>query len=140
MEIPVYQIHKVMKVYTKQLNQKKILERQKGLKQPASADQVNISPKGKRKVIVEKIASDIINKIKTIGPKDDIEYEIVDQLEKDIGQKINFQNSSTSQFVFNVIDGSNAKTQNSLSLENSDFLLERLEALTKEIVDKNMES
>jgi hypothetical protein len=43
-------------------------------------------------------------------------------------------------FVFNVIDTVNQKTKNTLSVEDSSFLIKRLEQLSKEAGDKKMES
>ncbi len=140
MEIPAYQIHKVMKVYTKQLSQSKIIERQKALGNKSSNDKINISAKGKRQAVIDKVANDIVNRITTFGPKEEVDHEIVDQLEKEIGKKVDFRQKQTSQFVFNVIDENNKKTTTSLSVEDSSFLLGRLEQLTKDMVDKKMES
>ncbi len=140
MEIPTYQIHRVMKVYTKQLSQSKMLERQKALGQKPSMDRINISAEGKRKAIIEKVASDVVERITNFGPRDEFDQEIVNQLEQEIGQKVTFQKAGNAQFVFNVIDANNEKKTTSLSVEGSDFLIKRLEQLAMEAVDKNMET
>lgn len=140
MEIPTYQIHRVMKVYTKQLSQSKMLERQKSLGIKPTMDRINISAEGKRQAIIEKVANDVVERITNFGPRDEFDQEIVDRLENEIGQKVNFQKSGNAQFVFNVIDANNEKKTTSLSVEGSDFLIKRLEQLAKEAVDKNMES
>jgi len=43
-------------------------------------------------------------------------------------------------FVFNVIDTINQKRRNTLSVEDSSFLIKRLEQLSKEEGDKKTES
>ena len=43
-------------------------------------------------------------------------------------------------FVFNVIDTINQKRRNTLSVEDSSFLIKRLEQLSKEVSDKKTES
>ena len=141
MDIPAYQIHKVMKVYTKQLSQSKIIERQKAIGQKSSTDtdKVNISDTGKRQAVIDKVAENIVNRITQFGPKDEVEHEIVNQLQEEIGRKVDFKEKQNAQFVFNVIDEKNKKTTTSLSVEDTGFLLKRLEELAKEIVDKKME-
>ena len=139
MEIPTYQIHKVMKVYTRQLSQSKMLEKQKAAAGKSSMDKINISAEGKRQAIIEKVANDVVERITSFGPKDEFDQEIVDRLEQEIGGKVDFKKSKASTFEFNVIDGDNNKTTNTVSVKNSDYLLNRLEQLTKEAVNKNME-
>jgi len=138
-EIPTYQIHKVMKVYTRQLSQSKMLEKQKAVAGKSSMDKINISAEGKRQAIIEKVASDVVERITSFGPKDEFDQEIVDKLEQEIGGKVEFKQNKSSTFVFNVIDSENNKTTNTVSVKNSDYLLNRLEQLTKEAVNKNME-
>ncbi|MFZ5569792.1 MAG: DVU0524 family FlgM-associated protein [Thermodesulfobacteriota bacterium] len=140
MEIPTYQIHRVMKVYTKQLTQSKMMEKQKALGAKPSMDRINISAEGKRKAIIDKVASDVVERITNFGPRDEFDQELIDQLEQEIGQKVQFQKSGNAQFVFNVIDANNEKKTTSLSVEGSEFLVKRLEQLAKEAVDKNMEA
>jgi len=139
MEIPTYQIHRVMKVYTKQLSQSKMLERQKALGKKPLMDKINISAEGKRQAIIDKVASDVVQRITNFGPRDEFDQEIVDRLEDEIGRKVDFQKAQDTKFVFNVIDDKNEKRTNTLSVEDSNFLVRRLEQLAKEAVDRNME-
>jgi hypothetical protein len=139
MEIPTYQIHKVMKVYTRQLSQSKMLEKQKAASGKSSMDKINISAEGKRQAIIEKVANDVVERITSFGPKDEFDQEIVDKLEQEIGGKVEFKQSKSSTFVFNTIDSENNKTTKTVSVKNSDYLLNRLEQLAKEAVNKNME-
>lgn len=140
MEIPTYQIHRVMKDYTRQLSQTKMLERQKALGKKPTMDRINISAEGKRQAIIDKVAADVLERITNFGPKDEFDQKIVAQLESEIGRKVDFRAADTSEFVFNVIDGDNEKRTTSLSVEDSSFVIKRLEQLVKEAVDRNMES
>ena len=137
MEIPIYQIHKVMKVYTRQLSQSKMLEKQKKQGDKFSMDKISISIEGKRQAIIEKVANDVVERITNFGPKDEFDQEIVEKLEQEIGGKVKFKQNKASTFVFNVIDEENKKTTNTVSVKNSNCLLNRLEQLTKEVVNKN---
>lgn len=140
MYIPSYQIHNVLKVYSRQVSQSRIIERQKKLDDNASADRINISAEGKRKVIIEKVASDIVERITRFGPQDNIDHSILNQLQDEIGQEIEFDKGDDSKFVYNTIDDNNNKQTNSLPVNGSSFLVERLQEIAQEEVDKNMES
>jgi hypothetical protein len=139
MLIPSHQIHNVLKVYGKQLSQTRMLERQKELDRKQTMDNVNISAEAKRQSIIDKVAADIVDRITQSGPQDDVEKEIIDKLEGELGKSVTFNSRREDKFVFNVIDGNNEKTTNTLEVENSMFLIKRLEQLAKEAVDKNME-
>jgi hypothetical protein len=77
MHIPSYQIQNVLKVYSKQLSQQKFLAKNKTLAQNTpSADNVTISSKGKRQAIIDKVATNIIDKITMEGPIEQVEETI----------------------------------------------------------------
>ncbi len=138
MQIPSHQIHNVLKVYSKQLSQARILDRQKALFQPSAADKINISAEGKRQAIIDRVAADLVERITQSGPQDKVEQEIVDKLENELGQPVRF-NGTGNQFIFNVVDQNNEKTINTVEVDDPEYLVRRLEQLAKEAVDKNME-
>ena len=133
MEITAYQIHNVLKVYSRQLCRGKSIECQKGLGLTSSVDQINISSEGRRQAVIEKVATNIIDRITSYGPQSDVEHEIVNQLKNEFGKE------ESTEFVYNQIDVNNNKITSKLSVESPDFILSRLEELTKEAVDKRME-
>jgi hypothetical protein len=139
MQIPSYQIHNVLKVYSKQLSQSRIIERQKALGKKADSDKINISAEAKRQAIINRVAADIVDRITNSGPQDEVEQEIVSKLENEIGKSVQFASQSTG-FVFNEINGDNEKTTNTLQMNDSSFLIKRLEELAKEAVDKNIQN
>jgi hypothetical protein len=139
MHIPSHQIHNVLKVYSKQLSQTRMLERQRELDRKQPMDNVNISAEAKRQSIIDKVAADIVERITQSGPQDDVEKGIIDKLEGELGKSVSFNSRREDKFVFNVINSNNEKTTNTLEVENSMFLIKRLEQLAKEAVDKNME-
>ena len=57
MHIPSYQINNVIKVYSRQISQNRLAEKQKslGLEQPKSSDSITISEEGKRQTIRNKV-------------------------------------------------------------------------------------
>ncbi len=140
MEIPSYQIQNVLKVYSKQLTQGKILARnKKSGGNTVSADDVSISPEGKRAVIIEKVAANIVDRITSVGPKENVEKKIVQQIEDEIGQKIDFTKRKEEKFSFTAIDENNQKVTKHLSVEDSNFVIRRLTELARQAADENME-
>ncbi len=139
MQIPSYQIQNVLKVYSKQLSQGKMLSRKFSTDNKVSADSVSISSEGKRQAIIEKVAANIVDKIVTEGPKEKNEELITDQIEKELGKKINFTKGKT-QFTYTTIDDNNNKTTQTLSVEDSQFVVKRMTELARQVADNNMES
>ncbi len=141
MQIPSYQIQNVLKVYSRQLSQGKILARNRSVgSSQASADDVSISAEGKRTAIIEKVTSSIVDRITTVGPREEMEYKIAGQVEKELGQRINFTQKKEDKFSFTTIDEDNIKTTKTLSVEDSEFVIRRLTELARQAADNNMES
>ncbi|MFH2090850.1 MAG: DVU0524 family FlgM-associated protein [Pseudomonadota bacterium] len=139
MQIPSYQIQNVLKVYSRQLSQGKILSRNKfGSADKISADSVSISSEGKRKAIIDKVAANIVDRIITEGPKEKTEEIITSQIEQELGKKINF-NKDKNQFTYTVIDENNEKVTHTLSVEDSKFVVKRMTELARQVADNNME-
>jgi len=140
MQISSYQIHNVLKVYSKQLSQARIIERQKALGKSTDTDKISISAEAKRQAIINRVAADIVERITNSGPQDEVEQEIVNKLENEIGKTVEFSSQDDEGFVFNEINSNNEKTTNTLLVNDSTFLIKRLEELAKEAVDKNIQN
>ncbi len=140
MQIPSYQIQNVLKVYSRQLSQGKILSRSNkfGTDIKASADSVTISSEGKRQAIIDKVAANIVDRIITEGPKEKTEEKITTQIEEELGKKINFAKDK-NQFTYTVIDEDNQKITHTLSVEDSKFIVRRMTELARKVADRNME-
>ncbi|MFO7750175.1 MAG: DVU0524 family FlgM-associated protein [Desulfobacteraceae bacterium] len=141
MQIPSYQIQNVLKVYSRQLSQGKLLAKNNsdGSGKP-SADNVNLSTQGKRAAIIEKVAANIVDRITTDGPKEEVEEKITGQIEKEMGQKIDFTGKKQEKFSYTAIDENNTKTVKTLSVEDSEFVMKRMTELARRAADNNMES
>ena len=138
MQIPSYQIQNVLKVYSRQLSQGKMLKNKFGTPDKTSADSVTISSEGKRQAIIDKVATNIVDRIITEGPKKRNEEKITSQIEKELGKKINFTKNK-KQFTYTVIDENNQKMIHTLSVEDSKFIVKRMTELAREVANNNME-
>jgi hypothetical protein len=136
MHIPSYQINNVIKVYSKQISQNRVAERQKslGVNLSSSKDSITISEEGKRQTIINKVSANIMDRITQYGPTDETEQDVVDRLNQELNGKLKSYNSKDNQFVFNFIGENNEKTTNTLSVEDSKIVSRRLEQLVKETI------
>ncbi|HDH88186.1 MAG TPA: hypothetical protein ENF36_09155 [Desulfobacteraceae bacterium] len=87
--------------------------------------------------MIEKISSNIIDKIIQYGPNDNIEKEVFQKLENEYGANLAMAKKSPTELIFKEID-ENGETINSLSVEDSKFLKHKLEEITKETLNNNM--
>ena len=116
MQIPSYQIHNVLNVYIKQIIQAKMSRQKKTFRAESYIDKINITAEGKRQSIVNKVASNIIDRItRSDLPKDKLE------------KSSEFNQEREYRFVFNMIDNNNEKTTKSLSMEEAGFLTRKFE-------------
>lgn len=136
MVISSYQVNNVLRVYGDQLRQERISNKPKtnGNRSP---DKISISTEAKRKAIIEKIASGIVDKITHYGPNENVEKEVFQKLENEYGSHLAITGDNPSDLIFKEID-ENGETINQLSIEDSEFLRYKLEEITKETVNKNM--
>ena len=138
MQIPSYQIQNVLKVYSRQLSQGKIPGKNKFANaNKISADSVTISPEGKRQTIIDKVASNIVDRIITEGPKEKTQVKIFSQIEKEVGKNNNFTKEK-NQFTYTKIDENNQKIIHTLSVEDSKFIVRRMAELARKIADGDM--
>lgn len=138
MYVPSYQIHNVLKVFTRQLSQP--MDGRGGSAgggKPLVA-KINISDEGKRQAVIDKVAADIVERISRFGCME------ADPLPGEGGkppagnlERLPF-GKEPARFVFNVIDASNEKKSLDLPVEDSRFLSQRLEELVREAVGKKM--
>ena len=136
MVISTYQVNNVLRVYGEQLRQNRLSGKEKD-GDVRSPDKIDISSEAKRKAIVDKIASDIVNRITQFGPHENVEKEVFKKLEDDYGAHLAVSGKGSAHLIFKVID-ENGETMNSLTIEDSKFLRYKLEEITRDTVNKNM--
>ena len=125
MYIPSYQINNVLKVYSKQVSQGRVFDRQKGFATKPSVDKINLSNEGKRKVIIDKVAAGIVDKITRFGPEDQIESPGAYPTEGETAKPAETVTKNERDFVYNVIDDQNNKKTNTLSIDSSSFVAQQ---------------
>lgn len=137
MFVSSYQIHNVLNVYSKQLSQDRYTQRLKPGNEKQQPDQIDLSSEGKRKAILDRVAQDILNKISHYGSKSEMIAQKQDQSRENAKNSPDPDNKKETGFVFNVIDDLNKKTKTALSVKDTKFLIDRLEQLAKDAVEKD---
>lgn len=140
MQIPAYQIHNVLKAYSKQVSQNKLNAKTKGMgSHNTSMDKISISAEGKKQGIINKVASDIVKKITDNGPSEKFEKDIVTILEKEFKKKFQFsgKEKDSKDFKYYEIEGS-TKKMNTFSFQDSELIKKRMEDITKDMLSKEL--
>lgn len=137
MLVSSYQIHNVLNVYSKQLSQDRNARKLKPDNEKQPPDQINLSSEGKRKAIIERVAQDILNKISRYCTNNQMKTQEQDLYREKAKSVPDSDNKKESGFVFNVIDELNKKTTTALSVKDTKFLIDRLEQLAKDAVEKD---
>ena len=129
MHIPSYQVLNVLKFYSKKLGITSLNEEGDG-NVSSLANHIQISTELKRQRIIEKIANDIFEKIIHVEDganilEDDDPLSIKhDKLPRK--DKIRLKEENIS-FIYHTIDENNVKRRNTLCVEDSAFLIRRME-------------
>jgi hypothetical protein len=134
MFVPSYQMHNVLNVYSKKLRHNITSKDQNMSKNPPS-DRVDLTSEGKRRTTIEKISKDIFDKIIRFGSQSDSPHRGSDQIKGIADKEIAATKTNKAGFVYNVIDTINKKTTNTVPVEDSRYLIHRLEQLSKDTMD-----
>ena len=137
MLVSSYQIHNVLNVYSKQLSEDRNAQKLKPKMSKQPSDQIKLSTEGKRKSTIERVAREIINKISHYGSEGQTRPPEQDTPRENAANSLESDNKTETGFVFNVIDNLNKKTKTALSVQDTKFLIDRLEQLAKETVGED---
>ena len=136
MFVPSYQMHNVLNVYSNKLRRNTMMGKNQEISAKPSADRVSLNSEGKRRTTVEKISKDILDKITHFGAQNGSAPPNSDRTEEFGEQPVEPDKSDVMErtaFVFNVINTINKKTTNTVSADDSNFLIQRLDQLSKDI-------
>ena len=132
MFVPSYQMRNVLNVYSKKLRHNITSGKDQNMSEKPPADRVNLSSERKRRTTIEKVSKKIFDKIIRFGSQADSLHRESDQIEGNTDKESASVETNKAGFVFNVIDTINKKTTNTVSVEDSSFLIQRLEQLSKD--------
>jgi hypothetical protein len=126
--IASYQIHNVLKLYTDRLSKKRRLKHLRGGDDPVlQPEATRLSNDGRRDYLVERLAADIVSRIQNREPQKRFpgnSPEAVSEPKADPA-------AVNGEFVYNIISDDQCKKTVRLSLEDSDFLMRRIEEMAR---------
>ncbi|MGB5422061.1 MAG: DVU0524 family FlgM-associated protein [Desulfobacterales bacterium] len=140
MYITNYQMHNVLKVFTNQLSRCRAPVPDRLTDRKPTPDAIDISTKGRRQNLIERIASDIVARIRNSGGRDSSVTRITENLKEESKGPSRVSNSRNAKFIYNVIRGKAEKKTNTLSVEDADFLARRFEELVRKMMDRSVHS
>ena len=132
MVVPSYQMHNVLNVYSKKLKRNIISGNDQPTSEKPPVDRVNLTSEGKRRATIEKVSKEIFDKIIRFGSQADSFHRRSEHVKEKTKKEIASAKTNKAGFVFNVIDAINKKTTNRVSVEDSSFLVQRLEQFSKD--------
>jgi hypothetical protein len=118
MYIHSYQIHNVLNVYRKQLSHGPGGNSTQSPRTTNTSDRIEISSDGQRQSIMDKISTEIVERITQAGPENQFEKLLADQLSDKSQQLSDVPSDVPSDFKYTVIDEHNRKVTNSLTIQN----------------------
>ncbi|MCB9493829.1 MAG: hypothetical protein H6681_00110 [Desulfobacteraceae bacterium] len=136
MQIPAYQIHNVLKAYSRQVSQNKLNSASRSNNHNTPMDKISISAEGKKQGVIDKVAADIVQKITKNDPHEKIEKDLVDKLELELRQKMNLSESTEKDFSYYEING-NSKRKNTFSFNELDNVKKKMEDLANDLLTGN---
>lgn len=116
MYIRNYQIHNVLNVYRKQLSHGPGGNGSKNLTGANSKDRISISADGQRQSIMDKISTEIVERISQSGPQNKFENVLADQLSNK-PQQAGIATDNQQDFKYTVLDENNRKITNTLTIQ-----------------------
>ena len=137
MDISTYQLNTVLRVYGNQLRQGRISSTQSSSGSQRAPDIVTISAGTKREAVIEKVSSDMLERITKNGPQSQEEKEVFQKLQDEYGQELLISEKNGGNFKFKAIDETGSTTVE-LPPETSDNLLGKLQEHIRTTVSQNM--
>ena len=130
MPLSPHQVNNVLRVYGEQLCQTRISDLPEDI-DTGEPEKIDISAKIRRETIIDGITSNIIKRIAQSGPHDADEKAVVKTVESEHENVLAINEDRHINLIFKEIDG-NAESTNSLSIEDSKFLTNKLGIIIKE--------
>ena len=136
MYVPSYQMHNVLNVYSNKLRRNVTSGKNQKMPEKPPVDRVTLTSEGKRRATIEKVSKDILDKITQFSSQAQARQRGSEQIKGKPYKESVSAKTDRAGFVFNVIDTINKKTTNTVSVEDSNFLIQRLDQLSTDMKEK----
>jgi hypothetical protein len=140
MYIHGYQIHNVLNVYRKQLSHGPVANNNQNVRRSGTKDHVKIASDGQRQSLIDKISTEIVERISQNGPENQFGNTLANQLIHKSQQTAGLPANTVSDFKYTVIDENNHKITNSLTIRGLNVNSKDPDAKTEKEIDNNQNS
>jgi hypothetical protein len=130
MGVSTYHIHNVLRTYSKKLSKIRQWSTKKGVGEPKAKDWIRISARTRRKAVIDKVSSDIVNRIIRKSPRNDDKPGVSRQSQDENGNGHSLKKED-SKLIYQIIDKEKGKVTKTFNIEDSEFLTDRPEEITE---------
>ena len=134
MTVTTYHIHNVLRTYSTQLGKGMRRRHKKGDARRRGLGCINISARARRKAVIDKVTSDIVDRIIRKSPRDDAQRENRTQVGHQRRNSTSMKKED-AELVFKVIDKEKREITKTISIVNSGFLKDRPQENTETMAD-----
>ena len=118
MHIHSYQIHNVLNVYRRQLSEGAGAGGKSRATATVKREKVDLMANGQRQSIIEKVSTEIVQRIVQVGPKKPFEDSLAQQLRQATINDPAERDAKQSEFTYTMIDEHNRRITNTLTIHN----------------------
>jgi hypothetical protein len=130
MAVTTHHVHNILRTYSKQLSQGNGIAVKREIAGQYPSDQATTSVKARRKAVIEKVTSDIVDRIIHQAPPTDTDEEILGR-DQNRSEKSHPGSEDGSEFIFRVIDKEQGEIMRTMSIRDSKFLKDELKEISK---------
>ena len=125
MNIPSYQMHNIINEYSRQLRRSRSVASRPSVRVEPHLDQISLSSEGKRRAALKKVNEDILNFMNNLGSQSPETRPRTGSTGAGPSRNETATEHRQTQFEFHVIEGTDTKTRNAISIEDFSSLLEQ---------------
>ena len=118
MAISTYHIHNVLRTYSRQLSKEKQRCHNNVACRGIGADWISVSARARREAVIDKVTSDIVNRIIRRGPREDMEPGICRKIKAQRGNGGSAKEEDPKMF-FKLTDKEKGEVKKTISIEDS---------------------
>ncbi len=138
MIITNYQVQSTLRAYGEQLAQKGRLMKAISHRQATPKDQVILSTESKKKLMAEKISTEIVNQIKTGAELNTTGQQVLSRVAQEYGIPLRIEKQEGRAVVYKVPANGSSERYRSLSPEETEELDKKLLEITRSLVYNNL--